>query len=314
MTRTSTTQERDRWIRIATRDDVGEEDAAELTLATLALHADLSAAENQRDEARRAADEQAAEIARLRAQVEAYERQVVAVRVDRAEVIGLTRVTADEARAVAARYDELASEILKMGTQLEATLADLSQARAERDMAIEQRDAAIKHAERLGEENARLKAEDERAAEHLREVLRKVVEEQNGVAICSWCALPTNSDEASKRTHQMTCPKSPIVALYGRAVAALQEARINMWAGVGDDGVPSEAAFDAFVSEHNARIDAILADATATAAVDAYRAQQEVIEAAKWFKGSGVPHERWVRLWNALDELEKVETRRGGGR
>lgn len=273
----------------------------------------------ERDEARRAADAQAAEIARLRAQVEAYERQVVAVRVDRAEAIGLTRVTADEARAVAARYDELAGEILKLGTQLEATLADLSQARGElederqtlasvrytRDMAVEQRDAAIKHAERLGEENARLKAEDERATEHLREMLRKVDEEQNGVAICSWCALPTNSDEASKRTHQMTCPKSPIVALLGHAVAALQMVKANR----------------ACSSNTCATIvDAILADSTATAAVDAYRAQREereeleaVYEAARRERDAYAHEPAYAE---ALRDLRiataKVDARRGG--
>jgi rubrerythrin len=72
--------------------------------------------------------------------------------------------------------------------------------------------ATAAEVERLRAENAKLKAEDERSTEHLREVLRKVDEEQNGLAVCSWCALPTNSDAESKRAHQLECAKSPLVA------------------------------------------------------------------------------------------------------
>lgn len=57
-----------------------------------------------------------------------------------------------------------------------------------------------------------MRAEIDRSTESLREMLRRVDEEQNGIAICSWCAEPTSSDEESRRAHQSQCAKSPIVA------------------------------------------------------------------------------------------------------
>lgn len=51
----------------------------------------------------------------------------------------------------------------------------------------------------------------ERSTEYLRETLRKVDEEQKGLAVCPWCATPTNSDTESKTKHQLECAKSPLV-------------------------------------------------------------------------------------------------------
>lgn len=41
-------------------------------------------------------------------------------------------------------------------------------------------------------------------------------------------------------------------------LVALQEARINFWAGNSADGSISEATFDDFVTGHNLKIDAVL--------------------------------------------------------
>lgn len=69
-----------------------------------------------------------------------------------------------------------------------------------------------------------LHREMEQSTEHLREVLRRVDEEQNGIAICSWCATPTSSDAASKAAHQRTCSQSPLVAELDAAVTMLHRA------------------------------------------------------------------------------------------
>jgi hypothetical protein len=56
-----------------------------------------------------------------------------------------------------------------------------------------------------------------------------------------------------------------------------------------------------------AEFDAILADADGKGAAEACAAEREVIDAAKAFRASGVPHEHWVRLWTTSnEEIERL--------
>jgi len=187
----------------------------------------------------------------------------------------------------------------KMMRERDTALAELSQVRAEldearkiagnaghklaleeaeRDHARQERDTAVKRAEALSEENARLKDAHHRVSNVL--------------------------DEAK---HEAGRPAQPLAnyikdqrALLGRAVVALQEARetakcdCKVTCQVCDGQGSIRAAIDHDtcrscngtskvnrwgVLPHTsclvARIDTILADATATQAVDAWRAQQE---------------------------------------
>lgn len=97
--------------------------------------------------------------------------------------------------------------------------AKLAAAEERARVAERERDEAMAHADTCADslamsEMATLKLQEERdrETEQLREVLRKVDEEQNGIAYCSWCAMPTSSDHESKTNHQRECNKSPIVA------------------------------------------------------------------------------------------------------
>lgn len=105
-------------------------------------------------------------------------------------------------------------------------------------------------------------------------------------------------------------------AKLGRAVAAFSRYREygKAWVDAMSETSRSQAERGAGnVRALEAEFDAILTDA-GTQAAEAYTAEREVIEAAKAFRASGVPHEHWVRLWNALDALAAVEARRGGAR
>jgi hypothetical protein len=74
---------------------------------------------------------------------------------------------------------------------------------------------------RAREAEAQLEAIDA----HLREVLRGIDEEQKGIAFCSWCALPTNSDAESKRAHQEMCRDNPMRIARDEAREALRICR-----------------------------------------------------------------------------------------
>lgn len=211
----------------------------------------------------------------------AAESQIAALRVDLAAMMK----ERDEARIISKEQQrsgfETVAQLLEAEKARDAAHVELSQARAERDMAQALYEATHEQTGRIGRERDEARGEIERLRDS--------------------CLQHVHVDvHASAK------------ALLGRAVAAARPIvdyynKLAKWDG--GCALPPKPT-------QGQRIDFVNAfsDATATAAVDAYRAQQEVIEAAKWFKGSGVPHERWVRLWNALDELEKVETRRGGGR
>jgi hypothetical protein len=192
----------------------------------------------------------------------------------------------------------------------DAALADLSQARAERDMALEQRDAAIKHAERLGEENARL-AQREPTNDEMERVLAGGDEAFLGGTIrrCRVCRCavfggPTACVRCVERED-----RNKYKALLGHAVAALQMVKANR----------------ACSSNTCATIvDAILDDPTATAAVDAYRASQEErarLDAAvgALYRGEWASNDERDELisaaWAAVKAMwPKVDARRGGGR
>jgi hypothetical protein len=100
--------------------------------------------------------------------------------------------------------------------------------------------------------------------------------------------------EMATRAHAATTAK------LGRAVAFLMKRNYS-------SPTNNHESFDWYRER-----DAILADADGTQAAEAWTVEREVIDAAKAFRASGVPHEHWVRLWNALDALAAVDARRGG--
>lgn len=124
--------------------------------------------------------------------------------------------------------------------------------------------------------------------------------------------------ECSSRAHGEAMLKEQLDAsttLLGRAVAALQEARAALPGGY----ATTEALLD--------KIDAILADPSATAATDAWRAQQEErAELEAVYQAAKLQRDNWS--WNPFDAAEvnrelscalasavsKVDARRGGGR
>lgn len=90
------------------------------------------------------------------------------------------------------------------------------------------------------------------------------------------------TDTASKWKH--------LEAALGRAHAALAMARINSWANATADGSISEAIFDDFVTGHNAKIDAVLADPEGRAAAEyvaALEAEHEAVTAHRVNGASG---------------------------
>jgi CRISPR/Cas system-associated endoribonuclease Cas2 len=98
-------------------------------------------------------------------------------------------------------------------------------------------------------------------------------------------------------------------AKLGRAVAALREARL-WFRRYDSDAVrlPGEPEGRSLSHEQmRALIDPILADADGKGAAEACAAEREVIDAAKAFRASGVPHEHWVRLWTTSnEEIERL--------
>jgi hypothetical protein len=83
---------------------------------------------------------------------------------------------------------------------------------------------AVARAEQAEARVAALEVEKERDCEYLRGILAEVDEKQNGLAVCSWCALPTNSDDESKRKHQRECEKNPLLAELTALLARLEAA------------------------------------------------------------------------------------------
>lgn len=86
-------------------------------------------------------------------------------------------------------------------------------------------------------ERDELRDEEERSAEYLRRILSEIDKDNNGMAVCSWCALPTLSDEASKRAHQETCSENPMRRERdsARAAAAKMRGVLEMAASVVND-------------------------------------------------------------------------------
>jgi len=117
--------------------------------------------------------------------------------------------------------------------------------------------------------------------------------------------------------------KLKLVALLGRAVAALQEAKKWMGERVMDLDDDHYGRFRAAV----ATVDAILTDSAGQAALDAWRAQQEErAELEAVYQAAKLQRDNWS--WNPFDAAEvnrelscalasavsKVAARRGGGR
>lgn len=79
---------------------------------------------------------------------------------------------------------------------------------------VEVRDEALALCTRvrdLEDERDELLAREKRDEEYLRGVLADVVEKNGGLALCSWCALPTKNDELMMRHHQeQECTKNPM--------------------------------------------------------------------------------------------------------
>ena len=242
-------------------------------------------AESERDAARSACDAALAELGQVRAEREIEKKNTDAVydEVYRAltKVQGERNAAVKRAEACEAKHGQAVAALQEARDGIATIYQHIDQDREIKAMkackpicdridalvaetgpqaAVTTWNALVTENRRLHAEVAQLKQAEERDAEYLRGVLRKVDEEQKGLAMCSWCALPTNSDEESKRAHQMTCPKSPIVALLGRAVAALR--LYHAWQRCEVDG---DAQLHAFLSE----MSAILADTTATHAADA---------------------------------------------
>jgi hypothetical protein len=298
-----------------------------------ALKVELAAMTKERDDLRAGQQNDDRDYRKVIAERDAALMDLSQARAERDEAIRQRAIINEQRRQ---ENGAAADDLIAMRNERDAALLELSQARGERDRlqerekhfakalavadggqyradwdgaiarVIAERDAAVARAEvaetlldakrvlvsALREENARLKAEPGFLSKSM-----------NDADFRERLAREMASDE-------LTVTKE----LLGRAVAALQEAydhtvEMRIVQAPENTDAEREAVYQTF-----RRIGRMLDDATATQAADAWRAQQEVVEAAKGFRGSGVPHERWVRLWDALDELARVDARRGGGR
>ena len=215
-------------------------------------------------------------IQRMHTKASVAESQIAALKVELAAMMKERDTARSEATMYKQAYDGHFASLMDVCDQRDAAedardaaLAELGQVRAEREIEKKntdavydevyraltkvqgERDAAVKRAEALREENARLEYERNKLREYSDEYLRR-------------CDV--------------------LSALLGRAVAALRKAPPLLEEGVSIADALTSAAngYHDLKARHGAEvssaldtIDAILADTTATQAADAWRAQQK---------------------------------------